>query len=81
MTVPQISKAFSFVPIPAVVSNKVADHIRTLQDYGFDKGKILDIYVESQLLPRKGNDIKNPMRYMSSYLATPKGALTSGTGN
>ena len=73
MKTPQYSKLFPFVPTPATVSSKVAEHIDNLMACGFDRGKILDIYVESQLLSNGFNNIKNPMRYMSSYLGAAKG--------
>ena len=73
MSTPQISKIFPFQPTPARVSKKVAKHIETLIECGFDEGKILDIYIESQKLVRGFCNITNPMRYMATYLGTGKG--------
>ena len=44
MPTPQISKEFNYSPVATKVTNKVADHIINLQNYGIDSGKILDIY-------------------------------------
>jgi len=69
----QISKVFPFQPTPARVSQKVAEHIDNLIEHGFDRGKILDIYIESQKLACGFRNITNPMRYMAAYLGAGKG--------
>ena len=66
MATPQISKVFPFQPTPARVSQKVAEHIDILIEHGFDSGKILDIYIESQKLACGFRNITNPMRYMAT---------------
>jgi len=73
MPTPQISKEFNYSPVATKVTNKVADHIINLQNYGIDSGKILDIYAESQRIARNIITIANPYQYTSSFLGSNKG--------
>lgn len=73
MATPQISKKFTFNPTPATLRINVEKHIESLIEHGFDAGKILDIYIESQKLNRGIKNLTNPMRYLASYLDEAKG--------
>lgn len=73
MPTPLISKEFDYSPVATKVTNKVADHIINLQNYGIDSGKILDIYAESQRIVRNIKSISSPYQYTSSFLGANKG--------
>ena len=73
MPIPHISREFTYSPVAAKVTNKVADNIINLQNHGIDSGMILDIYAESQRMTKNIKTIVNPYQYTSSFLGSRKG--------
>ena len=68
MDTKKISRVYDYRQIPTRVSGEVAEGINKLREQYIDDGNILDIYIESQKLPRKGKYIYNPMKYVTACI-------------
>ena len=64
----KVSNVYEYKQIPTKVTSEVADGINKLKEQYIDDGNILDIYIESQKLPKKGKYIYNPMRYVTTCI-------------